>query len=242
MRGFCGLALILACSGCGAGATLRQSMDGRRGELHYPPPAAPIAIKDGTTLRVGKVTAVGVLPAATRVKLERYVLIPLLILNAWEERWRCELGRAQIADDPERFLRESLVEEIARGSRHSLSSDPADLEVDVTVTKIEAAAPIDQGLWIFILFNTGTGDGWLRAGPVASSIEAEVVVRKRAEAPRVLQVVGRAQVEVARDEEGRTDLDNVVPALVDGLSAAIQDLNRKIVEAVDAAVAPAPAG
>jgi len=49
-----------------------------------------------------------------------------------------------------------------------------------------------------------------------------------------LKVVGKSLVDVARGEEGRTDLDQVVPALVEGLSLAIQDLNRKIVEAIDA--------
>jgi hypothetical protein len=226
---------LVASGGCGVAATLGRTMDGRREGLQYPPRTAPpVEPKDGATLRVGKVTAVGIPPGATQVKLVRWFVLPLLVLNGWEESWRCELGRAQIANDPESFLRASLVEELQRGSRHPLVSGSADLELEVTVTKVEASAPIDQGLMLLLVYNTASGRSWLRAGPVVSSIEAEVVLRKGTEAPRLLKILGQAQVAVPPDAEGRTDLDFVVPALVDGLSAAIQDLNRKIVEAIDA--------
>ena len=229
------MTVLAASSGCAVGG-FKQSLESRREPLYYSAGDAPPAAKDSTTVRVAKVAVVRWPPAVTSVQLVRRRLIPLGVYNYFNQRWWCRLGLAQIANDPEGFIREGLTEELRRTSRHPIATGTADVELEVIVTKIDSVAPVEEGAdGVGLAGGMVLKDDWLKAGPVVSSIEAELVLRGREATPRRSKIVGTATVEIPLAERGLADLDRLVPALVNGLSLAIADLNRKIVEAIDAA-------
>lgn len=228
------LSVILLCAvlaGCAGTASLRYTLEQRKGALAYVHDSEKIAVKKPNTLAISSFTVDDVLTPDTVVKRKSSFVLPLLFFNMWKQEDQARLGYSQIENDYKQFLRESFVEEVKRSGACAYREDRGDVALDVRIKKIEMSAPIIQyGNFIFAVFFFAFGSD-TKAGPVDVSVNADVRAIKGSDVVFTRELKGSFRTNILAGKNA--NLKDFTTAMIEGVSMAIKNLNENIVKEIN---------
>lgn len=229
---------ILFTGGCAGTANIQKALETGRDELKYVPNSERIVEKNGGTVSIGSFVVDDVLPPDTTVTRTSSFILPLFFVNQWKHEFQCKLGYTQIANDYKQFMRESLMEEVKRGSKFAYKADRGDLTLDMTIKKVEINAPIIRGgQWNFLVYIITFGT-YFRAGPVDVDVHADVALKKKGVDVLKGEFHGKYKT-VAWTQKTTFESAQALKytaTMISGLSMAIKDMNEQIVKAINSEV------
>lgn len=225
---------------------IERNLANRTEELTYKNTANTPVEKKAGTLSIGSFVVEDVLPPDTTVVKTSGIVVPLLIINSWRYIYQVNMGYDRIINDYKEFIKESFVEEVKQSSILDYVEKQGDFAVDVTVYKIQIAAPIVKSGAVFITpLGAGGGDKF-EFGPLAVDVQANVVLRRNDAVLINKNVGGIYKTDIfdpsqeSIGQEGRQEsvdsevlIQDYTSFMIDGLSLAISDLNKNIVTMID---------
>lgn len=226
------LALLLGCAGT---SSIQRTLQRRQGDLLYLHDFAPPERRSGT-VGLTSFAAPALLPPETTVERTSSFVLPLLLLNLWTHGYRATLGTPQIRGDLEQALREALVEDLRRGSRLAYVEGAGDVTLDVRVEEAMVLSPsVKTGSFYLIPIGTfalvgGAGSGY-HTGRTEAVLRATLIAKRAG--TEVLNRSIRAQALVSMPRWRSPRIDDHTILMIEALSLAARDLNRRIVEEVD---------
>jgi len=225
------LALLLGCAGT---SSIQRALQRRQGDLLYLHDFAPPERRSGT-VGLASFAAPALLPPETTVERTSSFVLPLLLLNVWTHDYRATLGTAQIRGDLEQALREALVEDLRRGSRLAYVEEAGDVTLDVRIEEAMILSPsVKAGSFLLIPIGTfllvGVGSGY-HTGQTEAVLQATLKARRAGTEVLRRSIRANALVSMPRWRSPRVDDHTIL--MIEALSLAARDLNRRIVEEVD---------
>ena len=236
--------MVLA-TGCAKTAIIERNLANRADELTYENVGKPPVVKKAGTLTIGSFVVEDVLPPATTVVETSGIVVPLLFINSWRYIYQVNRGYDRIINDYKEFIKESFVHEVKQSSILNYVERQGDFSVDVTVHKIQIAAPIVQSGAVFITPVAGGGGEQFEFGPLAVDVQASVLLKRNDAVLINKNVGGSYKIDInpsqdsirQEDWQGRGDseilIQDYMSVMIDGLSSAIRDLNKNIVTMID---------
>ena len=174
--------------------------------------------------------------ADTAVKRTSAYFVPLLFVNFWKEDFQCTLGSAQIKNDYKEFMRESFIVELKRSSKFEYAAESAEMTLVIRVKKIDMSAPVNTKGNLLIPIYAFFYNRHAMAGPVDVTVYADVILKKGSVELFIRELQGKYRADILKREQNvsmANYLKDFTPAMIDGLSLAIKDLNEKIVKEIN---------
>lgn len=222
---------LMLATGCVGAGGLQLQLAERHGPLEYAYASKEVGQRPGA-VGVASYTVSGGLPTELTVQRKGGYVVPLLFFNFWKNEYAATLGAQQVTNDYVQVMKDSLAEELRRNGRVALAQQEGDLQLDVTVSKIEVKAPVvETGQAYFLLIGWGFGID-LKAAPAEVVITGEVVGRRGGQEVLRKAVVGRA-VAAIRPSKKKFKIGDYTPTMIAGLSGAISNFNMAVVSEVN---------
>lgn len=225
------IAILLLHTGCAETEGIQGSLHSHSSHLAYLYDSTNVSEKQPAAIRVSSVTVDDVLPPSTTVRKESGYFLPFLIVNVWKYEYESQLGHAQISNDYKAFFQESLIEELKRSGKYRYSESDSEIELDLKIRSVTMTAPLRKtGNLLFLLYAVSFNQTYY-AGPVDVRITGEAVLKKKGSELYRQEVQGRGRAGMLQVKNVK--LGDYTITMIEALSAAIKDLNERIVTEVN---------
>lgn len=228
MRIVLGLLVITAVTGCTTTANLERTVQARTGGLAYIHDSRKAEQKD-RSLALTSFVADDLFDRATTVKRTSTFFLPLVVFNLFTSQDNIQLGHAQLTTDYRQFFKESLVDELQRSGRYTVTDGQADYALEVTIRKVEVAAPINQRFLLAIPVVIIFWQKAFTAGPADVAVVAEVRLTKAHQTLLNQELKGTYRTSAF----AKGQLPDYATAVMQAVSLATKDLNENIAEALN---------
>jgi uncharacterized lipoprotein YmbA len=228
--------MVIFLAGCMGSGGLKGLLEDRNSELMYLHDSQKSSEKTVQTLKVESFVVDDVLSSDTAVKRTSAYFVPLLFVNFWKEDFQCTLGSAQIKNDYKEFMRESFIVELKRSSKFEYAAESAEMTLVIRVKKIDMSAPVNTKGNLLIPIYAFFYNRHAMAGPVDVTVYADVILKKGSVELFIRELQGKYRADILKREQNvsmANYLKDFTPAMIDGLSLAIKDLNEKIVKEIN---------
>lgn len=223
--------MVIIVSGCAGTTTIRETMNLRKDELSYERQSGTIPDKTAGTVSIGSFVVEDVLTADTVVERTSTFILPLLLVNFWNNELIVKPGHKQIVNDYREFLRQSLIDEIRASGNHIYQNQGSEYTLDVAIKKINIFAPVyQQGS--MIVFYIILGGSRTTAGPAYIEIVADVTLKRGKDILFNKPFQGKYKTPALT--ERKILWQEYTSILINGLSLAIKDMNSAVVKALNA--------
>lgn len=227
--------------GCASG--LRKDLNCRSCSLIYLRDSAPVETKTADKLFINSVSINDTqMRDETIVKKNGKLLIPLLVLNVWNFKYKCELGKNGIEGDIPEKIKHLFISESERSGLYQVTEDETSSNVflELEIKDMKATGPYCFFGTIIVTPIFWVSNHKQTAGPATAEIKIaarlksgeNILLEKEYSSTESSQILKKGNITFKKLRE------NYITSMVEALSIACKDCLERLIQDINNELKP----
>jgi hypothetical protein len=187
--------------------------------------------KKNVTVKINPIIMKASFPDSAEVKKKKIVFIPALIFYYWKADYECMIGRKNIIENPENFIKESFITEANRSGSFIASKDSGDYTLELAVNGMESKGPYREHGYLFFLVYARYSNHY-SAGPGVSNMTVSYKLKRGDQLIKegVIEKSSMTPMPYSRSAKvlRKNYTINMTEALSKGIKAVIENIVKEI--------------